>query len=394
MRVGVDVQVIASGNRSGLYICLRSIVHALRPLVHDNLWLFAERAGSASSSTTESIASVMDGAKVRFLPRNGLVRRIYTRTPVWSSLDVFLHNLHGSLPRSRRAANVYLVPDVIPLAVDYGVPGFISAYRPFYEEAVRYGDAILVFSEHAKRDLLERVGGDPALVHVAPLAAGPEFQPMVGPALRAALEPLGLADRPYVLMVATIERRKNHAVLLRAFARVVQRQPRLPHRLVLVGAKWIGHEEVFDLLRKLNLGDRVVYLGFAEQLPALYAGCDAFVFPSRYEGFGLPALEAMASGVPVIAANATSLPEVVGDAGVLFDADDVEALADALERVLVDRVHHDSLAELGIARAAQFSWTNTARQYLAAFEAGVRHRRQAAVTSSGARTFRPTLDAR
>jgi len=285
VRVGVDVQVIASGNRSGLYTCLRSIVHALRPLVDDELWLFAERAGPAKTATTESIASVMDGAKVRFLPRNRVMRRVYTRTPAWRSLDVFLHNLHGSFPRPRSAANVYLVPDVIPLAVEYGVPGFVNAYRPFYEDAVRHGDAILVFSEHAKRDLLERVGGEASLVHVAPLAAGPEFRPTPRAELRAALEPLGLWDQPYVLMVATIERRKNHSVLLRAFARLVQRQPRLRHKLVLVGGKWIGHEEVFDLLRDLDLGERVVYLGFAEQLPALYAGSDAFVFPSRYEGF-------------------------------------------------------------------------------------------------------------
>lgn len=392
MRVGVDVQVVASGNRSGLYTCLRSIVRALRPLVGDDLWLFAERSGSASNATSESIASVMDGAKVRLLPRNGWLRRVYTRTPAWSALDVFLHNLHGSLPRSRRAANVYLVPDVIPLAVDYGVPGFVNAYRPFYEEAVRYGDAILVFSEHAKRDLLERVGGEPALVHVAPLAAGSEFRPARKALLRPALEPLGLSDQPYVLMVATIERRKNHAVLLRAFARLVERQPRLPHKLVLVGGKWIGHEEVFDLVRALDLGERVVYLGFAEQLSALYAGSDAFVFPSRYEGFGLPVLEAMASGVPVVAADATSLPEVVGDAGVLFGLDDVDGLADLLERILLDRPYHDRLAEQGIARAAEFSWEKTARQYLSAFEVGVQHR-QLSRMNSAPRT-RPTADAR
>jgi glycosyltransferase involved in cell wall biosynthesis len=376
LRVGVDVQVVAEGNRSGLYTCLRSTVRALRPLVRDDLWLFAERRGAAKLANTESVSSVMDGAKVRLLPRNRLMRRAYTRTPAWTSLDVFLHNLHGGLPRSRRAANVYLVPDVIPLAVDYGVPGFVNAYRPFYEEAVRYGDAILVFSEHAKHDLLSRMGGNPELVHVAPLAAGPEFRPTSDSVLRSALGPVGLADQPYVLMVATIERRKNHAVLLRAFAKMIRREPGLPHKLVFVGGKWIGHEDVFDLIRELALGDRVVYLGFADQLPALYAGSDAFVFPSRYEGFGLPVLEAMACGVPVIAADATSLPEVVGDAGVLFDPDDVEGLADALEHVITDRAYHDRLGAQGLRRAAEFSWEETARRYLAAFEAGIQRRRQ------------------
>src|SRR5262249_38017057 len=138
----------------------------------------------------------------------------------------------------------------------------------------------------------------------------------------ARLAMIGLADGPYVLTVGTIETRKNHAVLLRAFRRLLERDPSIRHRLVLVGMEWIGHESVFDLIRQLGLETRVTYCGYSDQLPALYAGADAFVFPSLYEGFGLPPLEAMASGVPVLAANATSLPEVVGDAGVLFDPHD------------------------------------------------------------------------
>jgi glycosyltransferase involved in cell wall biosynthesis len=286
-------------------------------------------------------------------------------------VDVLLHNLHGSLPVTTHAANAFLVPDVIPLAFDYGVDRLIDAYRPFYDSASRHGDVILVFSEHTKRDFVARVGGSPDVVRVAPLAAGPYFRPVEDRRrLAESLAPLGLADVPYILMVATVEARKNHAVLLRAFAQMLERDQALPHRLVLVGTKWIGHEAVFDLASRLRLNDRVTYLGYVDRLEALYAGADAFVFPSLYEGFGLPPLEAMASGVPVLAANCSSLPEVVADAGILFAPNDVDTLRDDLHRVLVDRPFHDRLAQRGLERARNFSWERTAALWLEAFEFG------------------------
>lgn len=383
MRIGIDAQLVAAGNRSGLYTCLRSVVRELRPLVHDKLWLLLETSRAGCTSSPAEVSTVMDGARVRVLDAS-FARRTLRRLAVWNRLDVLLHNLHGVLFPSARAANAYLVPDVIPLAVDYGILGFADTYRAFYERAAANGDIILVFSEHAKRDFLTRVGGSPDQIVVAPLAASAEYHPASSrERLRAALSPHGLADTPYILMVSTLEVRKNHAVLLRAFAELLGRDPCLPHRLVLVGARWIGHEAIFDLVRQLRLEERVLYLGFAEQLPALYAGADLFVFPSIYEGFGLPPLEAMASGVPVLAARATSLPEVVGDAGVLFDPHDVDGLRDAIQAVIGDRTRHDDLARRGLVRAATFSWRRTAALYLEAF-ALARERARRRVTAAEA----------
>ena len=211
---------------------------------------------------------------------------------------------------------------------------------------------------------------------VAPLAAAPEYRPTVDRReLRTKLEPYGLSDVPYILMVSTLEVRKNHAVLLRAFAKLIKKDPSLRHRLVLVGEKWIGHEAVFDLIRELRLDDRVTYLGLSDRLPALYGGADAFVFPSLYEGFGLPPLEAMACGVPVLAANVTSLPEVIGNAGVLFHPHDVDGLCEALHEVVTDRKRHDELARHSVQQAATFSWRRTAERYLDAFHCGLRRYR-------------------
>lgn len=372
MRVGIDVQVVANGNRSGLYSCLRATIRELRPLVDDRLWLFADTGSEAAQADAARLSAAMDGAKVRFVRHPFHIDRWWPRFSPWNRVDVLLHNLHGLLPPATQAANAYLVPDVIPLAVNYGVPGFADQYRPFYDAAARHADVILVFTEHAKRDFLERVGGSPESIRVVPLAASPEFRPARDRgSLRAALAPFGLSDVPYILMVSTLEVRKNHVVLLRAFAQLVKRDPALQHRLVLVGGKWIGHETVFELIRELRLGDRLIYLGFSDQLPALYAGADAFVFPSLYEGFGLPPLEAMACGVPVLAAHATALPEVIGNAGVLFPPHDVDRLCDALYEVVTDRSRHEDLARRGLQRAATFSWRRTAECYLEAFQFAV-----------------------
>jgi glycosyltransferase involved in cell wall biosynthesis len=344
-------------------------------LVNDQLWLFADGNGTATLDAAR-LSAAMDGAKVHFVHGSSLPRWPWQWRSAWGRVDVLLHNLHGLFAPATWAANAYHVPDVIPLAMDYGVPGLADMYRPFYEAAARYADVILVSSAHAKGDFLQRVGGSPDSIRVAPLAAAPEYRPTVDRlALRTTLEPYGLSDVPYILMVSTLEIRKNHAVLLRAFAKLIKKDPSLRHKLVLVGDKWIGHETVFDLIRDLRLDDRVTYLGFSDRLPALYGGADAFVFPSLYEGFGLPPLEAMACGVPVLAANVTSLPEVIGSAGVLFHPHDVDGLCDALHEVVTDRKCHDDLARRGLQQAATFSWRRTAELYLDAFRCGLRRYR-------------------
>jgi glycosyltransferase involved in cell wall biosynthesis len=143
-----------------------------------------------------------------------------------------------------------------------------------------------------------------------------------------------------------------------------------PHRLVIAGGRGWLYEGIFDTARRLQLGDDVHFVGFVadEDLPALYNLADLFAFPTLYEGFGLPALEAMACGTPVVTAANSCMPELVGDAALLVEATDVAGLAEAMGRVLTDSALRESLAARGLARARLFTWTQAAHKLLQAYD--------------------------
>ncbi|MDQ4078327.1 MAG: glycosyltransferase family 4 protein, partial [Chloroflexota bacterium] len=171
----------------------------------------------------------------------------------------------------------------------------------------------------------------------------------------------------YALFVGTIEPRKNLVSLLKAFRITRERHPNL--KLVLAGKKGWLYEEVFQTLHKLGLESEVIRLGFVpdEDLPALYSAARYFVYPSLYEGFGLPVLEALACGTPVICSDRSSLPEVAGDAAILVAPDEIGALVQAMERVLIDSTLRQAMRERGIEQARRFSWERAAKETLALY---------------------------
>lgn len=165
-------------------------------------------------------------------------------------------------------------------------------------------------------------------------------------------------ETPYILYTSRLEHPgKNHVRLLEAFARL-RKSRDIPHRLVLAGTRWSGAEAIDARLAELALEDSVLITGFVPGalLPALYRAADLFVFPSLFEGFGIPVLEAMASGVPVCAADRSSIPEVLGDAGLLFDPDDPDAIAEAMARLLGDAALRERCVKQGLQRCRTFTW--------------------------------------
>jgi glycosyltransferase involved in cell wall biosynthesis len=222
-------------------------------------------------------------------------------------------------------------------------------------------DRVLTVSESAKREVVEHYGVPPGRVTVVYNGVGAGFRPdAVDPKVHEKYRIPG----PYVLTISTLKPKKNVAAAVRAFADLLGRHPDLPHSLVLVGYKAAGYTEVEDAIRTLGLEGRVIQTGWTEnaEIPAFYAGASALLFPSLHEGFGLPLVEAMASGCPVAASGVYSIPEVGGDAILTFDPNDVEAMSRQLERALLDDDLRERLVSRGFDRAARFSWAESARQ--------------------------------
>jgi glycosyltransferase involved in cell wall biosynthesis len=271
-----------------------------------------------------------------------------------------VHCPHFPTPLPKRGPLVVTLHDLIPLLVPGVMPSATRrfVYASWNRRAARIADRVLVPSRHTAADVARvlRLAGDRILVTpeaADDFTAGPVAE-LMGPAKE-------MVSGPYVLALASVRAHKDLETLLRAWAAVAPRFPGV--RLLLVGEGPATH------------GDpRVIYTGRLpdEELRALYASARVFVFPSRYEGFGLPPLEAMAFGAPVVCAAAASLPEVTGAAALQFPAGDTDALAEALASVLSDTGLRERLSRLGHIRASEFRWARTAALTVAAYHEAVR----------------------
>ncbi len=283
--------------------------------------------------------------------------------PLDSSLggiDIY-HATNFVTPPLRKARGVVTIYDLIMLLPEYCVPLYQKAELKRY---ISRADTVISISEHTKRDIITTFGIPEEKVRVILLAADERFRPLDDKdAIQRVLSRYGVAG-DYILYTGPMELRKNVPALVKAYA-LLKAEKNVPHNLVLAGNKGGGHyEEVMAIIQREGLEKSVLFTGFVADydLPYLYNGASLFAFPSLYEGFGLPPLEAMACGCPVVTSNTSSLPEVVGDAGLMIDPTRPEELAEAMGRILEDRALHGELRERGLARAAEFSWKKCAAE--------------------------------
>ncbi|MGQ9566968.1 MAG: glycosyltransferase family 4 protein [Anaerolineae bacterium] len=259
---------------------------------------------------------------------------------------------------------------------------FPAAFRPwnrlyltlFTRHSVRRARRVLAISHHTKRDLVRWLGMPEDKVDVAPCGVGEAFRPLPREQVEAFREAKGLPSQ-FLLFVGTLEPRKNLPAALQALRRLLD-AGQAPY-LVVVGGRGWGYAEALRSVDELGLTHHVRLVGFVplDELVLWYNAATALVYPSLYEGFGLPPLEAMACGLPVVASDRGALPEVVGEAGLLVDLAIPEQLAEVLTRVWQDADLRTLLRERGLARAREASWRETARQTLLAYDKALGQRR-------------------
>lgn len=281
-------------------------------------------------------------------------------------LDLY-HATHYSLPAALPAASVVTVHDLIHLLFPEHLPGRLALLyaRLMLGRAARLTRRVIAVSQATSIDLQRELGLAEARIDVVPNGLDAAFLRPVGASeLGARLASLGLV-RPYLLFLGNPKPHKNLARLLAAYRRLVDRGDD-PPRLVLAGARDREQAELVAESLRCNLGERIEVLGHvpAADLPALLQGATLFLFPSLYEGFGLPVLEAMATGTAVLASDVPALRELTGGCAYLVDPLDVEALAEGIAHCLADTPRRESLAARGHERARSFSWDRTARQTL------------------------------
>ena len=254
---------------------------------------------------------------------------------------------------------------------------FPEAFTPFMRHyldwstrhAVKQAAKVVAVSQSTKNDLIKHYQVDPQKIEVIHLAVGEQFRPRNYSDCQPTLDKFGLVYQKYILFVGTMQPRKNIPRLVEAFIKI-KKDNHMEEKLVIVGKKGWLWEPIEQKIKESGLGQAVQVLDYVtdEDLPFLFAGASLLTLPALYEGFGLPPLEAMKSGVPVVVSDVSSLPEVVGDAGLLVDPNSVDSVAEGLLQVLTDKELRLQMIAKGLGQAKRFSWENTARKTLSLFE--------------------------
>jgi glycosyltransferase involved in cell wall biosynthesis len=281
-------------------------------------------------------------------------------------LDLF-HATHYVIPPLARARAVVTIHDIIHVLYPQFLPNRLALVyaRAMIRRALKRADRILTVSYNSKRDLVDYFGIPPARIEVVYNGVADRFRPDVARVDRDRVSGKYGLPRPYLLFLGGEKPHKNVRNVLRAFAEA-RRQKALPHALVLAGPMPKNRSRVEALISALDLGTSVVRPGIVpeEDLPGLFAGADAFIYPTLYEGFGLPVVEAMACGVAVLTASTSALQDIAGGYAYLVDPMDVDAIARGIGDLATDPGRRQEFADLGLRRARDFSWDRAAEETL------------------------------
>jgi glycosyltransferase involved in cell wall biosynthesis len=288
---------------------------------------------------------------------------------IWHPVDI-LFIAASALPFIHPKKSVATVHDV---AWKLFPEAFTDTMRKYLEWstkfAVKHAAKIITVSESTKNDVVKFYNANPHKIAVTYLGLDGSFQPLKYEEVQSVLDRLGLVHKKYILFLGTLQPRKNLNRLVDAFI-LLKKENRVEEKLVIAGGKGWLYEPILKKIQEAGLGDAIKVLGYVDEQdkPALYNGAALLTLPALYEGFGLPPLEAMACGTPVVVSNVSSLPEVIGDAGVLVDPASVNSIKEGLLKVLINENLRQEMSKQGIEQARRFTWEHTAKETLKIFE--------------------------
>jgi len=356
MRIGIDVGK-AIGVPDGLATASRLLVAGLAEVGGEHSFLLYDLHHRGLDE--ERLTQVLPGLPANF--------ELCSGPPRAGEVDVF-HAVAHRVPAAAVGALVFSTYDLTYLTHPqfHTVVNRVDTLVATVEAASR-GARFVAISEHTRQQVVRVLALPESWVEVVGIAHDPVFRPVGEPERTAVLERLGV-DRPYVLSVGSLEPRKNLGGLVEAFLHLPD-EVRSQHALVVTGAEGWRNREILERLERASGSAQLILTGAVElgELVALYSGAELFVSPSFAEGFGLPVVEAMACGAPVVTSSCTSLPEVAGDAALLVDPTDPFIIAAAMGRALADTSLREELRQRGLERAKRFSHLRTAERMLGVY---------------------------
>ena len=372
MRIGLEITA-AVRQSGGIGRYVREMVNALADVDQVNQYslFYASKYKAA-----RGMLALPDNFRIRHLPVNDIwLARIWQRIRlpipvefITGAVDIY-HSPDFTLPPTLPGVPTLLtVHDLSflrdPESASAGLRGYLEIA---VKRSVRLATHVLADSQSTKNDLIELYSTPENKITVLYPGVSSDFRPIIDPAkLRQVRKRYKLGEEPFVLSVGTLQPRKNHLTLIKAFELALGDSE---YNLVLAGGKGWSYEEVYDLVESRGLQNRILFPGFVaeEDLSALYSSANIMTFPSLYEGFGLPVLEAMACGLPVIASSVSSLPEVTGNAALLVDPGNVDDMADAMLKLVKNVDLRKRLRNKGFKRVEQFSWSSSAKTLLGVY---------------------------
>lgn len=273
------------------------------------------------------------------------------------------------LPRDKRCPMVITLHDVIPYRMPETVgPTYLKIFQEQMPDIVSKCDGIITVSEYSKEDIIRTFNFPREKIYVTYLAPEPIYKPIDRELSKSLIKNFYSIEGDFILYIGGFSPRKNILGLIEAFSKLLESYKK-DIKLVIAGKKGISYALYKSRAEELHIDDNVLFPGFIslDHLPYLYSASSLFVYPSFYEGFGLPPVEAMACGVPVITSNTTSIPEIVGDSAILINPKDTDELYNSMLMVLKDDELKDSLILKGLMKASELNWSQTGKQTLIAY---------------------------